>query len=215
MAALNPADFIGWNGERHRDALSHLLGCECPKPTIVSSIIDPADLIGWSLLSSTTKTVIVRVIQENEEHHRVQTMSHPWCVRPIIDLVSPKDQDNGKRPASLLPIEPAIVRLIMDSTDLIGWLFLKDKDDGERHCVQMMTYHGSNGSEPIIGCPTSDPADLIGWLFLKDQGNGKRYRVKWHDGSLKSGHPHDNGSFLNVTASNDRTTWISVCCRKD
>jgi hypothetical protein len=44
---LNPADFIGWKGERHRDALSHLLGCECPKPTIVSSIIDPADLIGW------------------------------------------------------------------------------------------------------------------------------------------------------------------------
>ena len=74
-----------------------------PKPAIIRMKMDPSDLIGWLFLKD----------QGNGERHRVQVLFHLGCVRPIID------------PADLISwlflTEPAIVRLIMDSTDLTGW----------------------------------------------------------------------------------------------
>jgi hypothetical protein len=62
----------------------------------------------------------------------------------------------------------------VDPTDIIGWLFLKDKDIGERHRGKLPFLLGCECPEPAILSPTIDPPDLIGWLFLMDQDNGER-----------------------------------------
>jgi hypothetical protein len=151
----DPTDLIGWlslkdkgNGERHRDDLSSLLGRECS----TRSHIDPADRIVWlfdkdhdngerpSSSSSPPKLIVVRPICE--------------CPEPVIVH---QIQGNGERPSSSQATKPVVVRSTMDTTHLVGWLFLKDQDDGDRHRVQMLSY---------FGCvrPFVHQADLIDWL---------------------------------------------------
>jgi hypothetical protein len=72
------------------------------------------------------------------------------------------------------PTKQAIIRPIGDPTDIIGWLFLKDKDNGERHRGKLPFLLGCECPEPAILSPTIDPPHLIGWLFLTDQDNGER-----------------------------------------
>jgi hypothetical protein len=85
------------------------------------------------------------------------------------------DQDNGERPSLPPTTKPVIVRSIMDTTDLIGWLFLKDQGNGERrHCVAECDYSRDEHSMlgKIVGAYKLDAKgmevfqSLIGFLQL-------------------------------------------------
>jgi hypothetical protein len=137
--SLDPSDLIGWlflkdqdDGE-HRFQMLRYLGYHCP-------ITDPAYLTDWSFQND----------QDNGERASLSPTTKPVIVRPI--------QENGERPSSSPTIKPVVVRSTIDTTDLVGWLFLKDQDNGERHRVQMLP-HG-------CGRPIIDPADLISSLSL-------------------------------------------------
>jgi hypothetical protein len=151
---LDPADLIGWlflkdqdNGERSASSSSP------PKPMIVRPIKDPTDLIGWLFLKDKDNG-------ERLSHLLEREYPKPATVSPISDPAGERHRvqmlPNGERPSSSPTIKPVAVRSTIDTTDLVGWLFLKDQDNGERHRVKMLSHLGCGRTITIID-PTDRP----------------------------------------------------------